>query len=375
MAKHLVLVGAGHAHLTTLAGLTETCALGARVTVIGPGTYHYYSGMGPGALGGYYTPAEIRFNVERLTRNQGGTFLKDRVVSFDPQAKILSTEHHGTIDYDIVSFNVGSRVPNPLSGPTGQNVYPVKPIENLLAAARHIAGLVEQGHPPRVLVIGGGPAGFEVAGNVRHLIRSLGEEMPDVTLVAGRQLLPSFPERVCTLAAANLFKRNITLLQGVRAVQLTEDELVLSDERRLPYDVVFLAMGVAPPALFTNAGVADSSGALPVNKFLQHPEYPDIFGGGDCISFLPNPLAKVGVYPVRENPILKHNLDASVAGEPLMPFTDTDPNFLLILNCGDGTGIFRKKNFIFSGRIAFFIKDFIDKRFMRKFQVSGERED
>ncbi len=373
MAKHLVLVGAGHAHLTTLAGLAETIALGVRVTVIGPGSYHYYSGMGPGVLGGYYTPSEIRFHVEKLAQQHGATFLKDRVISFDPHTRSLFTENHGTLEYDIVSFNVGSHVPNPLSGPTAQNVYPVKPIENLVAAARHISGLMEQGHSPRVLVVGGGPAGYEVAGNVRHLIRTHGEEQPDVTLVAGRKLLASFPERVQSLAAANLLKRNIVLLEKTRAVQLNEHELILADNRRLPFDVIFLALGVAPPSLFMQAGLADSSGALPVNPFLQHPDFPEIFGGGDCISFLPNPLAKVGVYPVRENPILKHNIDAAIQGKPLVPFTETNPNYLLILNSGDGTGIFRKKNFIFSGRVAFFIKDFIDKRFMKKFQISGER--
>jgi hypothetical protein len=42
---------------------------------------------------------------------------------------------------------------------------------------------------------------------------------------------------------------------------------------------------------------------------------------------------------------------------------------------GDDRGIFWKKQFIFDGRLAFWLKDYIDRRFMRKFQVSGELEE
>ena len=52
MAKHLVLVGGGHAHMMTLANINAFVAKGHRVTVIGPSEHHYYSGMGPGMLGG-----------------------------------------------------------------------------------------------------------------------------------------------------------------------------------------------------------------------------------------------------------------------------------------------------------------------------------
>jgi hypothetical protein len=42
---------------------------------------------------------------------------------------------------------------------------------------------------------------------------------------------------------------------------------------------------------------------------------------------------------------------------------------------GDGTGIFWKKELVLSGRLVFLFKDFIDRRFMRKFQVSGEHDE
>jgi hypothetical protein len=50
-------------------------------------------------------------------------------------------------------------------------------------------------------------------------------------------------------------------------------------------------------------------------------------------------------------------------------------DYLLILNMGDGTGVFHRRKIIFSGRPAFIIKNWIDQRFMKNFQVSGERSE
>jgi hypothetical protein len=39
---------------------------------------------------------------------------------------------------------------------------------------------------------------------------------------------------------------------------------------------------------------------------------------------------------------------------------------------GDGRGILWKKNRGWEGRLAFLFKDYINRRFMKKIQVSGE---
>ncbi len=63
MRKNLVLVGGGHAHMVTLEQIRTFVDKGHKVTVIAPSFYHYYSGMGPGMLGGVYSPDEIRFAI------------------------------------------------------------------------------------------------------------------------------------------------------------------------------------------------------------------------------------------------------------------------------------------------------------------------
>ncbi len=86
------------------------------------------------------------------------------------------------------------------------------------------------------------------------------------------------------------------------------------------------------------------------------------------IYFNERPLEKVGVYAVRQNPVLYHNLMASLEGHALRAF-DPGKDYLLIFNMGERTGVLKKNRLVFGGRLAFLIKHHIDRRFMRKFQA------
>ena len=86
--------------------------------------------------------------------------------------------------------------------------------------------------------------------------------------------------------------------------------------------MALLATGVTPQALFKRSGLpVGEDGGLLVNSFLQSVRYPEIFGGGDCISLEHYRLPRVGVQAVRQNPILYHNLLASLSGGELFEFT------------------------------------------------------
>jgi len=380
MKKHLVLVGGGHAHLTTLRRLDAIVAAGHAVTLIAPAAYHYYSGMGPGALGGFYRPEEIRFNVKRMAEKRKAVFVMDKAAFIDPVRRMLTLESGKTLGYDVLSFNIGSRIPVEKMGVAANAVsmvYPVKPIENLLEAADRLRSLTASGvsgGSPKVLVAGGGPAGFEMAGNAHRFMTTLGLRRPDIVLAAGQGgLLSGYPKRMRRLAEASLTGRGVTVLS--ERVERTEKGLaVTSSGREIPFDLAFACLGVAPPDLFLACGLATGGGGwLSVNQYLQCVDHPEIFGGGDCVHFVPSPLDKVGVYPVRENPILASNLKAALDGTPLTPFTGTKGGYLQILNNGDGRGLFRKGGLVLQGKAAFWFKDYIDVKFMRAFQECGER--
>lgn len=368
MPKHLVLAGGGHAHLTVMKNLTAF-TVNHRVTVVSPAPFHYYSGMGPGMLSGRYPPEAVRFDVRKMVTDRGGRFLEDRVLRVDPGEKSLQLHSGETLSYDLLSFNIGSRVRFPVTDPAA--VVAVKPIENLLAAKDRLLAL-KLGGAVKTMVAGGGPAGVEIAANLRVLADREDLKL-DITLLAGGGLMARHGERVRKTVRRLLAKRRVTVLENARLASCDSDRAILTDGRILESRMTFLAVGTAPPALFADAGLAGSDGGLLVNEHLQSATYPEIFGGGDCIRFAPRPLARVGVYAVRENPVLFHNLKAALTGDGAFQRFSPQSAYMLILNMGHGIGIWFRDGRVWTGRLPFLLKDYIDRSFMRKFQVSGER--
>ena len=371
MKKHLVFVGGGHAHLTAMVRMKDYTDHDHRVTVISPDAYHYYSGMGPGMLSGIYRPQDIRFNIRKMTEDRGGVFVEDRVVRIDPQQKILLLASGSRIAYDIVSFNTGSEVPHGSLDNRAENVYTVKPIINLLRARKDIEARL-RGDALRIVVVGGGPAGVEITGNAWRLVHDCRGEAK-ITLVAGRRLLRGLTEKVRRLVVESFRERGITVVEDRHVSRIGKDTIAFDDSTSLGFDVAFVATGVRPSALFRESGLpVGNDGGLLVNHYLQSVQYPEIFGGGDCISLDGYQLAKVGVFAVRENQILYRNLMASLDDGDMMTFLP-QPHYMLIFNLGNGKGILWRKNVVLQGRLAFVLKDYIDRKFMRTFQVSGEQ--
>jgi NADH dehydrogenase FAD-containing subunit len=71
----------------------------------------------------------------------------------------------------------------------------------------------------------------------------------------------------------------------------------------------------------------------------------------------------VGVYAIRQAPVLTANLEAALDGRPPVPFRP-QRRYLAILNLGDGTGLATWGGLWWHGRAAFRLKDLIDRRFL-----------
>jgi NADH dehydrogenase FAD-containing subunit len=370
MGKHLVLVGGGHAHMTVMLNLQSYIQRGHRATLIGPSAYHYYSGMGPGLLGGTYRPQEVRFHVKKMAEDRGAVFVRDTVSRIDAGKKILLLKSGGEIAYDVVSCNTGSTVPTEEAIVGGDNIFTVKPIENLIKVQQMIvAGM--RSAKARFLIVGGGAAALELSGNLWRLVQQT-DTSAAITVCGGRNFLAAMPIKAQRYARESLAARNIEIIEGARVNRLEGGLAILEDHSEVAFDLALVAWGIEPSHLFRESGLpTGTDGGLLVNAYLQSVAYPEIFGGGDCICFEKRPLDRVGVYAVRQNPVLHHNLMAALEERSLQAFEPQDV-YLLIYNLGNRTGIFCRGNWVWKGKPVFYLKDYIDRKFMQKFQVSGE---
>lgn len=370
MAK-LVLVGAGHAHMTLMTNISNVIEQGHTVDVIGPGERHYYSGMGPGMLGGTYSPEEISFPVQRMCEEQGATFHVDKCVGIDPDKQVIKLASGKELTYDVASFNTGSSIVDDIIEPDSKDVYTVKPIEKLLEGRKRIFELAGKKNLT-IGVVGGGPAGVEVAGNALAAAKEAGADAT-VRLYHGKSFMKRVPDKVRNQAMTVLRNHGVQLVGGEYVSHVSTGKVTLADGTTYEDDIIFVAMGVRPRPLFEPSRIPHGDdGGLLVNKYLQNTQYDNIFGGGDCICYQPKPLDKVGVYAVRQNQVLNDNVIARLNDKPLQEF-QPGGDYLLIYNTGENTGVLHKFGISFNGRPAFFIKDYIDSQFIKKFKPDYDK--
>src|ERR1035437_7895812 len=81
--RHVVLVGAGHAHVEVLRHFRLRSDPSVRLTVVTPGRDTSYSGMLPGYVAGHYSRAEIHIRVDRLADFAGCDAVFQRAVGLE----------------------------------------------------------------------------------------------------------------------------------------------------------------------------------------------------------------------------------------------------------------------------------------------------
>lgn len=368
MAGHVVLAGGGHAHLHVVSKAEAFRRAGADLTLIDPGMF-WYSGMATGMLGGQYTQDEDTVDLQVLCRRCGVAFHQTRVVSLDRQARQVYTESGQAIPYDVLSLDVGSVVDRSgVRDPDGLG-WTVKPISRLAELRRVLMNYAHRGHACAVGVVGGGPTGAEIAANLDALARASGGSTTVTILHGGDRLLPGFPQEASSTLLQLLDERGIEVRVRTRVVGLTRSDQGIvaetADGRALTFDEVVLATGLAASPTVSALGLGEKG--LRVDSRLRCLEDPVIFGAGDCISFAPRELPKVGVFGVREAPVLSSNLVASVTGGDFRRYQPQE-KFLIVLNMGDGTGLAVRGGRHWHGKLAMKLKHFIDKRFMKQYQ-------
>ena len=362
--RRVVLVGAGHAHLHTLKRAAEFARRGFELVAIAPENF-WYSGLATGVLGGHYAPEQDQVDVAALLARGGAgvRFIHDRVTAIDPRAKSLRLASGDTLGYEVLSLNLGSET-RPFPG-EAEGVFAIKPLHHLWRLRQALEAARAAGEKPRVVIAGGGASGCEIAANVRALLGAAAEV---IILAQGGDIAPAFPRRTAAALRCWLAARGI-VVRGDSAVSHLDGKVAVTKKgARQAFDFLVNATGLHPPALLAETGLPVSErGELLVDDCLRSTGDPSVFGGGDCVRLRGRELAKIGVYAVREAPILFHNLLATLEGRPLRTF-HPQRHFLLILNLGNGCGLASWRNFHWLGRAAFWLKDRIDRAFLARYQ-------
>ena len=367
--RHVVLVGGGHAHVHVLKSFAMRPEKGARLTLISPETYATYSGMVPGVLAGQYTAAEAQIDLRSLAARAGAAFVRDRVVRIAAQSHLLQLKERPPISYDILSLDIGSAPRKQERIQPGARIAVVKPIEEAVRSIERAFSGTAPAAGRRVVVVGAGAGGVEIAFGLAARLRSEGKGSIFVCDIDPAPVRDRGP-RTSQIVADTLKRNGIGFIGGAEVASVDAGGVRLTNGRVLEADLVVWSTGARGPELFSASHLPiDDRGCLRVGDDLRNLQYPEILAAGDCAGLASHPdLPKAGVYAVRQGPVLAANLRASIRGSKRMRVYKPQKQTLSLLNTGDGRAILSYGQVALYHGLAWRLKDFIDRRFMQKYE-------
>ena len=371
--KHLVLLGAGHAHVHVLHGLAQGRPADLNITVIAPYPRQLYSGMVPGFVAGHYALDECVIPLEGLLARCGARYIPSRSVAMDADAKTVTLANGETVGYDWLSLNTGpvmdrEKIEAQMPGAREHALF-VRPIEAFGQLWPRVAAMAQR-QKMHLAVVGAGAAGLELAMAAAHALAGPSSAPGSrVTLVSGAQAPgASYPAGVQRRIARALQRLRIEVLPEA-CVGLDAGGVKLGNGRHLACDLPLLALGAQTPAWLAGSGLAlDGAGFVAVNAFQQSTSHPAVFAAGDVASRVDSPHARSGVYAVRAGPPLLANLRAAWQGQPLKPYPP-QRRTLNLLSCGGRHAIAVWGGLSVEGAWVWRWKDRIDRRFVASYAV------
>jgi NADH dehydrogenase FAD-containing subunit len=355
-----LLVGAGHAHLHLVRHAARLARAGYRTTLVAPAWFDY-SGAASGIAAGARDPEDGRIDVAALARRAGLPHRQGLVTAVDLAARTATTDEGTVLEWDLVSFNIGSVAGVPTGTTSDATVVGVKPLADLVRLRERLAHRpAGRGH--RVTVVGAGASGIEIAA---HLAAR--DDTDRVHLIEHGPRIGAFlPHRAARRLVGLLEHRGVRIVTQADPVRVEQDAVLLRDGTVVPHDIVVVATGLVPPPLATRGPLGDRRG-FPVRATLQHRDHDDVYATGDCADFLPAPLPRLGVHGVRQGPVLLAGLEARSRGAR-PPVYRPRRGALSILDLGDGVALAVRGRSWWFGRASLVLKHRIDSRWLATYR-------
>ncbi len=375
--KDVVLVGAGHAHVGVLRRFGMAPMPGVRFTLITRQVDTPYSGMLPGMIAGLYSPDEVHIDTGPLARFAGARLYHSEAIGLDLDGKRVLCNNRPPVPYDVLSLNIGS-TPSALDvAGVAERAIPVKPIDGFLArfeAAR--VRIHASGGRARIGVVGAGAGGVELILALHHRltaeVQAAGHDPKHLSfalLTSSSELLPTLPVKVRRRFTEIMAARGIAVHASSRVASIGESGAVIANGTTLPLDEIFWTTRAAAAPWLAETGLSlDKRGFVRVGLSLQAVSHPDVFAAGDVASIDGYDVPRSGVYAVRSGPTLATNIRRLIAGGKLIrPRPQRDAMYLI--STGGTHAIGTRNGMSFEGDWAWKLKDWIDRRFMAKFNT------
>lgn len=321
----VLILGGGTGGISVAAKLKNSLPADS-IAIVEPSDRHYYQPLWTLAGAGVVTKESSEKNEASLIPS-GVTWIKEKVVSIDPDLKKVKLSHDQTVGYDFLIVATGLKLNwesiKGLEGNIGKNgicsIYDYAQVTNTADMIQNFqGGTALFVMPPTPIKCAGAPQKIMYLADDIFKKNGVREKSNIHFVSAGKAIfgVPIFADALSKLAKEKNIKTHFNhKLVGVDADKKEATFAVTSPdgkitEERLKFDLLHVVPTMSAHSFISESPLAfqegDQKGWLAVDKHtLQHLKYPNIFGIGD-VTGVPN--SKTGAAIRKQYPIVVQNL-------------------------------------------------------------------
>ena len=249
-------------------------------------------------------------------------FYEGRVKNIDPYGKLVTLWGTGdkrsiSIHYDFLVVALGSETNFFGMSDVEKNAYTMKTLNDAVVLRNRVIDMLEQAENEtdpilrksflNFVVVGGGFAGIETAGELMDLLLDARKHYPTIqkkdlrviVLEALGMILPGFNQKLADFAKDKMVERGIDIRLKTAVTSFDGNEVTTKTIDPTPKDPIddsfvdsirtktlIWTAGVTPVNTIKRSMFKTDKGKLIINDFLEVPDFPGVFAIGDCALFL-----------------------------------------------------------------------------------------
>lgn len=288
------------------------------IILISEDNFLLFTPMLPQVAAGMLATRHIVMPIRAIIKKT--TFYEGRVKNIDPYGKIVNlwgtSERRGvSIHYDFLVVSLGSETNFFGMTDVEKHAYTIKDLNDAMTIRNRVIDMLEQAENESnpilrksllsFVIVGGGFAGIETAGEIMDLLldarkyypKIRREEINVIVLEALPNILPGFSEKLAKYAHNLLTKHGIEIKLRTAVTKFDGYEIMMKkvSENSEPQDAkheviqtrtMIWTAGVTPVNTIKRSLFKTERGKIIVNDFLGVPDFPGVFAIGDCALFI-----------------------------------------------------------------------------------------
>ena len=373
--KRILILGGGFGGVRAALDLAKQNLKDVRITLISDKHHFGYTpALYKQATG--RSPMETCIPLgEIFHKNINVEYVIDKVSGGSLSEKVITGESGSRYKYDFLVLALGSETSYFNIPGIEENSFPLKSVYTALRLKNHIhmlfktckglskGDLISQF---QFVIVGGGPAGVELAGEIRHYCRELAtahripQEYVTVDIIqAANRLLPTMPESTSDSATRRLNTLGINVILG-RAVTSEDKEGVYLKDIKFNSKTIIWTAGVKPSHVYAKiSGLTfDKGGRILVDEHMRVAGATDVFAVGDSASTSFAGTAQTANYDGR---YVAHVIGHEIHGQGMPSHKPRKTPYVVPI--GEYWAVFTYKNITLSGWIFWWLRQFIDFKF------------